>query len=151
MHNKFATTVVLVVLAGLVVSIASTARAEDNGCSALGASGKYGFTTTGTIVGLGPASAVGTFGLDAAGNVVGAQTSSFNGVIVNETLSGTATVSQNCTGTATISVFHAGALVRTTNLNLAYVDNQREIRMIFLTPTTVLTVNARKTSTKEED
>jgi hypothetical protein len=135
-------------LAGLA-GIAPAAQAGS--CSLQGVSGRYGYTTSGSIPTLGAVAAVGHITLEASGNLTGAQTASFNGAIVPETLSGTYTVNADCTGTATINVFHGGVLARTTNLNVVYDNNQRELRAIFLTAGTVLTVQGRKIFFEEED
>src|SRR5712692_9013191 len=70
-------------------------------CSNAAAAGKWGFTTNGTIPGIGPVAAVGRFSQDAAGNLVGVQTRSLNGSIADETLTGNVTVNPDCTATAT--------------------------------------------------
>jgi len=70
---------------------------------------------------------------------------------VPETLSGTYSVNADCTGTATINVFHAGVLARTTNLAVIFDDSERELRAIFMTPGTVLTVQGKRLFSDEED
>jgi hypothetical protein len=142
MKRKFATTKLSIALLTLFALGTVAANAQ---CSAGGVAGKYGYTATGTIVGLGPASSVGAFRLDTAGNITGEQTRSFNGLLANETLAGTATVTPGCRGTATINVFQSGVLVRTTHMSLAYVNDQKEILAIFLTAGTVITIDAKKT------
>ncbi len=137
--------ILFVVLASLVPA------ANARSCSLQGVSGRYGYTISGTIPTLGAVAAVGNVSLDAEGNVTGAQTASFNGAIVKETLSGTYTVNADCTGTATISVFRSGVLVRTSNFDVVWDNNQRELRAIFLTAGTVLTVNGRKFFSEDED
>lgn len=134
-----------------LAALAGTAPAQAKSCSLQGVSGKYGYTTTGTIPTLGAVAGVGQITLDAGGNLTGAQTVSFNGAIVPETLSGTYTVNADCTGTATVNVFHGGVLARTTSLNVVFDSNQRELRALFLTAGTVLTVNGRKMFVEEED
>ena len=136
-------------LAAVLASTAPPAQARS--CSLERVAGDYGYTISGNILTLGPAAAVGHVTLEASGTLSGAQTSSFNGLIVDETLSGTYTVNSDCTGTATINVFHSGVLVRTSNLNTVYVNDQSEIRVIFLTPGTILTVNAKKMFPRGED
>jgi hypothetical protein len=124
--------------------------ANARSCSLSGVAGTYGYTTSGSIPTLGAIAGVGHITLDSAGNLTGAQTVSFNGTIVPETLSGTYTVNADCTGTATINVYHGGVLARTTNLNVVYVNEQRELRAIFLTAGTALTVNGRKTFSDDD-
>ncbi len=94
------TTLVIVLVATLVLSMAATAQAESSACSLARAAGTYGFTDNGTVVGVGPRIAVGIFTLDAAGNVKnGKATSSLNGTVTAETFSGIYTVNSDCTGT----------------------------------------------------
>lgn len=124
--------------------------ANARSCSLSGVAGTYGYTTNGSIPALGAVAGMGHITLDSSGNATGAQTVSFNGAIVPETLSGTYSVNADCTGTATINVYHGGVLARTTNLNLVYVNEQREFRAIFLSAGTVLTVNGTKTFRDED-
>jgi hypothetical protein len=137
----------------LIVLIGAPALAygRTQSCSLGGVAGGYGYTTSGTIPTLGAVAAVGRISLDEDGNLTGAQTTSFNGAIVQETLSGTYSVSADCTGTATVKVYHSGVLVRTTNLDVVWDNHQRELRAIFLTAGTVLTINGRKIFREEED
>lgn len=125
--------------------------ASAGSCKIGRVAGTYGYTTSGTIPTLGAVAAVGHINLDASGNLTGAQTASFNGTIVPETLSGTYTVNSDCTGTATVNVYHSGVLARTTNLDVIFENDQRELRAIFLTAGTVLTVNGKKTFHDDED
>ncbi len=148
-RNALFAKLVVVVFVTLVASAAASARARE--CSLRGVAGRYGHTVSGTIPTLGAVGSVGHFTLDASGTLTGAQTTSFNGSIVNETLSGTFTVNSDCTGTATVNVFHSGVLARTTNLDVVWDNNQREMRAIFLTAGTVLTVNGRKMFREEEE
>ncbi len=126
-------------------------EAQARSCKLSGVAGTYGYTTSGTIPTLGALAAVGLITLDASGNLTGAQTTSFNGAIVQETLSGTYTVNADCTGTATVNVYHSGVLVRTTSINVVFANNQRDLRAIFLTAGTVLTVNGKKTFHDDEE
>jgi hypothetical protein len=121
-------------------------------CTKASLAGKFGFTTSGTIPAIGPVAATGVFRQDASGAIVGTQTRSLNGDIADETFTGTATVTPDCTGTDTIQVFQDGNLVRTTTLNVVYDDNGREARAIFTSlllpngaslPSTI-TIQARK-------
>ena len=145
--NLARTTLRLILFASLI-ALAPAAQARS--CSLSGVAGAYGYTTSGSIPTLGAIAGLGHITLDSAGNLTGAQTVSFNGTIVPETLSGTYTVNADCTGTATINVYHGGVLARTTNLNVVYVNEQRELRAIFLTAGTALTVNGRKTFSDDD-
>src|SRR5215469_7283379 len=94
------TTLVMVLAATLAISMAATAQAADSACSLARAAGTYGFSTSGTIVGVGSRVSAGIFNLDAAGNLTkGKATSSLNGAIAGEMFSGTYTVNSDCTGT----------------------------------------------------
>jgi len=131
MRRNLARTTFGIILFATLVGIAPLAQARS--CSLAGAAGRYGYTTSGTIPTLGAVAGVGQVALDTVGNLTGAQTVSFNGLVVPETLSGTYTVNADCTGTATINVYHGGVLARTTHLDVIYDSNQRELRAIFLT------------------
>jgi hypothetical protein len=128
---------------------------EDAACSLALTAGKYGFTDSGTVVGIGPRAAVGIWTLDAAGNVLnGKATSSLNGSIAVETFSGTYTVNGDCTGTIAVDIFdHSGNKILTITGNLVWDDNVRELRGIFtsavLQPSgiplaTVISLDAKK-------
>ena len=130
----------------LAATLAPAARADDHGCSNGSVAGKYGYTTTGTRLGIGPIAGVGIVTLDRNGNVLGGkQTVSFNGVIADETYTGTYTVNSDCTGTATLVVLSSiPAFNRTSTLDLVWVDNSSAIRMIFTNAQTIITVDAKK-------
>jgi hypothetical protein len=146
--NLMRTTLGLILFAA-IISIAPAAHARS--CSLSGVAGTYGYTTSGSIPTLGAVAAVGRISLDASGNLTGAQTASFSGALVPETLSGNYTVNADCTGTATVNVYHGGVLARTTTLSVVWDSNQRELRAIFLTAGTVLTVQGRKMFREEEE
>jgi hypothetical protein len=148
--NLIRTTLGIILLVTLA-DMASTATAHS--CSLAGVAGKYGYTSSGTIVTppVGPFTAVGQVTFTATGNFSGAQTTSIAGNFFDETVSGTYTVNPDCTGTAIVNVYHGTALARTTNLNLVWDDNQKEIRAIFLTPGTAITITAKKMFRDEED
>ena len=135
----------------LTVLFGFAPEAQARSCKVSGVAGTYGYTTAWTIPTLGALAAVGLITLDASGNLTGAQTTSFNGAIVQETLSGTYTVNADCTGTATVNVYHSGVLVRTTSIDVVFDNDQRDLRAIFLTSGTVLTVSGKKTFHDDED
>ena len=126
-------TALMVFAATLVVSMAGTARAEGPECSLALTAGKYAFTDSGTVLGIGPRTAVGIFTLDAAGNLTnGKATSSLNGSVAVETFSETYTVNPDCTGTIAVAIFdQSGNKIFTVTLNIAWDDNVRELRGIF--------------------
>jgi len=110
-------------LLAFLSAAAYAAPASARSCKIERVAGAYGYTTTGTIPTLGAVAALGRISLDAGGNLTGIQTSSFNGSIVQVTLSGTYTVNADCTGTATVNVYHGGVLARTTNIVVVYENN----------------------------
>lgn len=134
------------------LACSSMTLAQSRHCSAASVAGRWAFTTVGTVVGIGPVSAVGTYNADRSGNLTGSQTRSLNGDVEDETFTGTITVNDDCTGVDVIQVYQSGLLVRTTTLNVVYDDNGRGARAIFtslvlsnavsLHP--VLTIEARK-------
>jgi hypothetical protein len=130
--------------------MASVAQAS---CSLANVAGSYGYTTSGTVVSppVGPFAAVGRVTFSSSGTLTGAQTTSIGGTLFNETVSGTYAVNADCTSTATVNVFHGTTLARTTNLNLVWDDHRNEIRAIFLTSGTVLTITARRTAPHEDE
>ena len=90
MKSKFVRTGLLIIVASILgVIVATPARA----CSMVDAAGKWAFTDSGTVIGVGPRVAVGVLVLDANGSVRnGKATSSLNGSIAEETFYGTFTV-----------------------------------------------------------
>jgi hypothetical protein len=162
-RNMARRTLVILSLATLYLSLAATAQAQSPACSLALTAGKWGFTTNGTVVGIGPRASMGILTLDAAGNALnGKATASLNGVVTDETFSGTYTVNPDCTGKLAIDIFNlSGNKVLTATLDLVFDDNVRELRAIFTsvvlpngTPlATVITVEAKKMfapSTSEE-
>jgi hypothetical protein len=154
----------LTFLAGLLfavvaLSVAPTAQARQ--CSLAGVAGKWGVTTSGTVVGIGPRASLGVFTLDGAGNLLnGKATANLNGSITDEMFSGTYTVDPDCTGKLAIEIFDlSGNKILTATLAIVFDDNVRELRAIFTsavlpngTPlATVITVDAKKIFTTEEN
>jgi hypothetical protein len=134
--------------------MAGTAQAHDGHCSAAWAAGKWTFTTTGSIPGIGPVAAVGSYVADTSGNLTGSQTRSLNGDVAVETFTGTSTVNSDCTGTDVIQVFESGVLVRTSTLGVVYEDDGSGARAIFTllvlpdgtSLPTILTIDAKHVS-----
>ena len=148
-------------LVASVVSMPRTAQAQSQRhCSNASVIGKWGFTTEGTILGLGPVAAVGVITFDAQGNVNGKQTRSLAGQVADETISGTYAVNADCTGTILADVFQSGVKVRTATLSTVILDNGREARSLFtslvlpngVSLPTVITTNAKRLfPTEDED
>lgn len=144
----------LTVLATFWLSVAAIAQVRDAKCSLARAAGTYAFTTSGTVVGVGPRVSVGIITLDAAGNVTnGKATSSLNGIVTGETFSGTYMVSSDCRTTLTAEIRDlSGNLLLTVTEDGAWDDNMREIRGVFTSATlpngtpllTVMSTEGRK-------
>ena len=136
---------VTILTIGVGVTMPAAAQDEGSQCTRARAAGKWAFTDSGTVVGVGPRKAVGIFTLDMAGNVLnGAATSSLNGSIANETFSGTYTVNSDCTGTISVEIFESGAEIFAIKVNLAFGDGMNEMRGLF---TAVVAPNGSSLST----
>jgi len=141
--KKQSRTVSIAFLVG-ALGVAPALLAHDDGpCSFRSVSGDWGYTSSGTRIGVGPVAGVGAATLDRSGNVVGSQTVSFNGIIANETLTGTYTVNSDCTGSLTV-VVSSPIAPRTSHLNLMFVSDSKAVRMIFTDDGTILTLDGNK-------
>jgi len=117
----------------MTAMLAMAPRSEAHGCTMLNAAGKYGFTLTGVLItsmGEVPAAAVGKAIVDVGGRVTGGESRSVGGGYAEETMTGTLTLDNDCTGTMTLEFFEAGTLVRTSVLSVVFVDNQSELQMV---------------------
>lgn len=160
-RNISLTTLAMTFLTMLNVGLASAARAQDErGCSNATVAGKWGFTTNGTVVGIGPRASLGIFTLDGTGNLVnGKATASLNGSVTDETFAGTYSVNPDCTGKFAIEIFDpSGNKILTATLNIVFDDNVRELRAMYTsavlpngTPLgTVITANGKRVFGGEE-
>jgi hypothetical protein len=149
---------VLALLGILIASSASAQTKDHHGCSTVTTAGNWAFTDSGSVVGLGPFGAIGTFTLDAAGNVIGEQTNSVNGSVSRLTFSGPYTVNSDCTGSTNLDVFDSlGNKVRTSGLDLVFDDDIQEMRAIFTSVVlpngvnlpAVITLEARRLFSKD--
>ena len=151
-RNISRTTISMIFFAMLYVGLAPAARAQS--CSPSLTAGKWAFTTNGTVVGIGPRASLGIFTLDGVGNLTnGKATASLNGVVTDETFSGTYTVNPDCTGKFAIDIFDlSGSKILTATLDLVFDDNVGELRALFTSAVipngpslgTVITVDARR-------
>jgi hypothetical protein len=122
---------------GLIMSVVAPAHAWDRPCSMARSAGNYGFTDSGTVVGIGPRIAVGAFNLDGAGKLQdGVATSSLNGSIAQETFSGTYAVSDDCTGTINVKIYSGGTELFAVTLNISFDDDMKQVRGIFTSAVT---------------
>ena len=155
MKNKVARTGLAAIFAvALMAALAVPAHAwNPPSCSLAGAAGKWSFTDQGTVVGIGPRTAVGVLAMDGAGNLTnGVATSSLNGSIASETFSGTYTVSSDCTGTISVTIYSGSTELFAVTLFTAFDSDMRHMRGIFtsaVTPggtalATVVNLDAKK-------
>jgi hypothetical protein len=153
MKNKVARAGLAVIFAASLLSSTASFAAEKQACSLGNSAGNWAFTDNGTVLGIGPRTAVGVFTLDGAGNLTnGVATSSLNGSVAQETFSGTYTVNSDCTGTANVTIDSGGAEILALTMNLAFDDGVKEMRAIFSSASlpdgtqlfTVINLDARK-------
>lgn len=109
--------------------------AHASACSQATAAGRWAFTVTGSIIlptgAAIPVVQVGIFREDRAGNLEGSQTRSVGGSVGKETLTGTASVHPDCSGTATLALYdESGSLVRTTTLDFVLNEDGNHARSI---------------------
>ena len=138
----------------LIVGMSAPAYAGDRDeCSLARAAGKWSLTDQGTVVGIGPRTAVGVFTLDGNGNLLnGVAASSLNGTIASETFSGTYTVNPDCSGTFDVKIYSGGVELFELTAFTAFDNDMREIRGVFtsvVAPSgtvlpTVINLEARK-------
>lgn len=148
------TKLVILLAAALIVSTSATAFAKDKDeCSLARAAGKWSLTDQGTVIGIGPRTAVGVLTLDGNGNLLnGVATSSLNGTIASETFSGTYTVNPDCSGTFDVKIYSGGTELFELTAFTAYDNDMREIRGVFTSVVapngavlpTVINLEARK-------
>ena len=132
-RNLSAAMVVIAFATTLLVNMTATAQGVGPACSLYQTAGKWGFSTNGTVVGIGPRVSAGIFTLDAAGNVWDAKaTSSLNGIVAGEAFSGTYSVNPDCTGNMDVDVFDlSGNKLFTATLALVFDQGAQEMRAIF--------------------
>jgi len=123
---------VLAFLGMFALSLPPTVLART--CSNATGAGRWEFTVTGTIIlptgAAVPVAQVGSYTADKAGNIIGTQTRSLGGNVAEETFTATASTNPDCTGKATVYVYdkQSGNLVRTSTLDVVFVDDGREAR-----------------------
>jgi len=121
----------IVFAAGLIMSMAARSYADDR-CSLARSAGHWSLTDNGTVVGIGPRTAVGVFTLDGNGNLLnGVAASSLNGSVASETFSGTYTVNPNCSGSFDVKIYSGGVELFELTAFLAFDDDMKEMRAVF--------------------
>src|SRR6266852_2591552 len=135
MKRNLLPTAFLTFFAAAFLSTTATAQGATGACSFLRAAGIYGFSDSGTIVGIGPRAAVGSLTFDAAGNIIGKVTASLSGSVSNTNLSGTYSVNPDCTGTASFDEFDQSGKILTATVEIVWDNNMREARFVFTSVT----------------
>lgn len=149
MNATHATTGLATVLTIGLFGIVQSAQAHQ--CTLADAAGRFGYTSNGSIVTppVGPFTAVGQVTFTETGTFTGAQTTSVAGNLVDETVQGTYAVNADCTGSATVYVYHGSVLARVSHINLVWDAHQNEARAIFLNPGTNISIEARRMNEDE--
>jgi len=129
----------------LALAIAPAAKARDKACSNATLRGAFAYTSTGSIASppdfAGPFAEVGTQSFDGKGATTAAATLSQNGNILQVTITGTYTVSPDCTGTMTLQVAPIGVTV---DVLFAIDDGGNGFQAIETDPGLVITRIARR-------
>jgi hypothetical protein len=115
----------------IVAGMTPAARAAN--CSAATVKGAWALTLNGTLLlptGPVPVAAVVRATLNLDGTIAGGEGRSVGGGYADETLNGTYAVDSDCTGSATVSFYEAGQLVRISVLTMIFDENSKEVRMV---------------------
>jgi hypothetical protein len=126
-HASLAIAFSAVLLAGL------TPPAHAGTCSTATVAGHWAATLTGTLIlpsGPVPVAAVLRATADEDGNLTGTEARNVGGGYADETLSGSWTVNEDCTGAATVNFYQAGRLVRTSVVAIVFDEHSSEFRMV---------------------
>jgi hypothetical protein len=137
---------------GLALSVTMALPAHATQCSLSNVGGSYGYTASG-FVAIGqttfvPAAAAGRITFDGNSHVSGTQTRVVAGVSLDETYSGTYTVSPNCKGSFTVLVEPD---TRTSTVDLVWTNNTNAASAVFTSPGFILTATASRISLRETD
>lgn len=109
-------------------------RLAEGTCNLETLKGDYAFLNTGTGFGV-PIAGIGTMTLDGLGDLIGHGTTSFGGVVSNDTFTGHYTVTGSCTGTIAVT-FTNGFTVPG---DIVIVDNAKEIFLLATVPGEIAT------------
>jgi hypothetical protein len=128
---------------GIVTNAEAAMRDDARGeCTLATLNGTYGFTGTGTIVGLGPVANVGTIAFDGNGTVSIEVTQSLDGQIARRSFVGVYWVNSNCTAAADFS----GA-----TQDIVILAEGEELMWIRTNPGLVVTATAKKQARHRKD
>lgn len=147
--KHIAATAFATVLACVVMGVTPNAQAQPS-CSNATLSGSFGYTNTGTLVTppLGLFAGVGRQTFDGKGKTEATATVSVNGEIYQAAIKGTYVVSQDCTGSMTLSG-SAGGQQFTNHVDFVIVHGGTEFRAINKDSGSVLTTVGKKQSLEE--
>lgn len=139
-RSTISTTFAIAAVTALVLGLATTAKANDKGCSNATLIGTFGFTSTGFITTppavAGPFAGVGTQAFDGNGATTATATQSQSGNIRQVTITGTYSVNPDCTGTLTLLASPGGF---TSHFYFVIDDTGNEFLAICTDPGVVLT------------
>ena len=145
MKRNLAKTLTAAAIAALALGVASTAYADDKGCSNASMRGTFAYTSTGSIASptaiAGPFVEVGTQFFDGTGSTTATATLSQNGNILPITVTGTYSVNSDCTGTMTVQVSPIGVTV---HVFFVIDDNLSEFQAIETDAGLVITRNGKR-------
>jgi hypothetical protein len=144
------TSIIVSVCFLVLAGVAGSLRADDHHpCSMRGVAGTFGYVVTGVRNGVGPVAGTGQLTFQRDGAVTGGkQTVSFNGVVADETYSGTWTVNSDCSGSFEV-VVDSPIAPRTSHLDMIFVDDANTIKAIFTDDGTILTADAKRISARD--
>jgi hypothetical protein len=144
-RSIIANTFTMAAVTALALALASTAKADNKGCSNATLRGSYAQTGSGVITAppdqAGPFANVGTLTFDGNGGLTGALVVSSNGSSSQATETGTYTVNSDCTGTYTVQIAPFGI---TSQASFAIDTNGDELEIIVTDPGSVITCVAKK-------
>ena len=140
-------------LGATLIACITTPALANGPCSMARSAGHWSLTDNGTVVGVGPRTAVGVFTLDGNGNLQnGVASSSLNGTVASESFSGTYTVNPDCSGSFDVTIYSGGTELFEVTAFTAFDDEMREMRAVFTSVVapdgtslqTVINLDARK-------
>ena len=116
----------------LLLTLTARAQADEPSCSLSRAAANWTITDSGTVIGVGPRAALGKFTLNADGLLLnGVATSSLNGVIAEETFSGTYTVNSDCIGTISVEIFSGATELFAVTLSVIFDKKMEHMHGLF--------------------
>jgi len=137
MHHQISR-VFFIITFVVALTLGTVPRAHaQGGCTLVTLKGSWGFLLNGTIIGVGPIAIEGVVQFDGAGNFTRDERAVVNGhVLPPEHITGTYTVSGDCTGTTLDSLGHTS--------EFSIVSNRKEILSIGTDNGSVVTIILKK-------